>query len=994
MKYFFMFILLSIFMINFASAIDFDNTMKYEKQSETITFENRWGLEFLGGGTVAEAKLTRNLCGQGKFGYRKCVAKKTITLYEDSELIQDFKTLRVDDGSNNNEDIEDYKFEYYDGEYWVEFVEGQKFHAGTYDVITYGTIDSSKVYDWQVKINGDWTTPWAIWGNISEGDEAEVILNSPADNFLSLVPLVTFNASGNVTGGPTLTNGSLYTNESGVWEAKNITNITGIVNTTADHGFNLNNADGSFTYKYGMIVNFTSNVTIFNVTKASSATATSIHIQSSYGGPDIALATFVGSVATFSTPVQLNPDTNYWILADSGGASHNGYNQPSGVTLPIADGILTWAFAEANAGLETNNIKAIELIGYSFDGSTSFSTETWNRTITQDSVLWNVEFCDTDGDCGFATQNRTLLRDVTSPIITVQSPSGILNSSFVGNNETLNVTFNDSGLDTCWFNYNGTNTTIDGCLNGIKNSTNFLMESNNFNMTLYANDTQGNENSTFISWSYFTFINSQTFSSNTTEGSTESFSINYVANETPTSVNFIYNGTITSADIDSSNFPIIIVTESIVIPNVDSQTNFSFFWNIVSSSSNLNTSSTNQTVNVLSLDNCSSFSNVLFNYTMVDESSQAVLNGSSQNVSVEVDISMFDSSKDLSILNFSTQFNGTNPNAICSATNIFNGTTFVMDSTVKYSSSGRAIEYYNIRDQTIDNNSVTQNITLFDIKTSESTDFQITFKNSDFVIVEGALIQVNRQYVSEGVFKTVELPITDSNGQAVVHLVKNDVVYNYIVTKENEVIGLFNNLVAFCDDETIGQCFILLNAIQGVTPAFNPDEGAGISFLPLSFNTTTRDLDFTFTTNDGTVRTVQMSAIKMDQIGNTSVCDTSITSSSGTLTCNVPESIGNETIIVTVTVDGQIAFTSYFSAANDIELGEAGFFLLLFMVLSLAMMFSESKAMTIVGIMIGFIAGSLLFFIQGGIIAGGTAIIWLIIMGIILIWKLNKDGQT
>ena len=132
----------------------------------------------------------------------------------------------------------------------------------------------------------------------------------------------------------------------------------------------------------------------------------------------------------------------------------------------------------------------------------------------------------------------------------------------------------------------------------------------------------------------------------------------------------------------------------------------------------------------------------------------------------------------------------------------------------------------------------------------------------------------------------------------------------------------------------------------------------------------------------------------MDQLGNTSVCNSTITSSSGTLTCNIPASIGNETIIVSIFVDDTLSFTNYFKAANDIELGVSGFFLLLFLVLSLAMMFSESKQMIIVGVILGFVSGSMLFFIQGGIIGGGSAIMWLIIMGMIMIWKLNSEGQT
>ncbi len=64
------------------------------------------------------------------------------------------------------------------------------------------------------------------------------------------------------------------------------------------------------------------------------------------------------------------------------------------------------------------------------------------------------------------------------------------------------------------------------------------------------------------------------------------------------------------------------------------------------------------------------------------------------------------------------------------------------------------------------------------------------------------------------------------------------------------------------------------------------------------------------------------------------------------------------------------------------------------MVVTLALMFVESKTMTIVAVIIGFITGSLFFFIKGGIIASAGAIMWLIIAGLILIYKLNSEGRT
>ena len=57
-------------------------------------------------------------------------------------------------------------------------------------------------------------------------------------------------------------------------------------------------------------------------------------------------------------------------------------------------------------------------------------------------------------------------------------------------------------------------------------------------------------------------------------------------------------------------------------------------------------------------------------------------------------------------------------------------------------------------------------------------------------------------------------------------------------------------------------------------------------------------------------------------------------------------------------------------------------------------MFVESKTMTIIAVMLGFITSSMFYFIKGGILGPATAITWLIISGLILIYQLNSTGRT
>ena len=611
---------------------------------------------------------------------------------------------------------------------------------------------------------------------------------------------------------------------------------------------------------------------------------------------------------------------------------------------------------------------------------------------TQGSNSLTLFSNDTAGNIGLATTN--FFPNTLAPQVNILSPpTSFINLAL---NETLDLNLSivsNSTLDTCILSYNGGNTTFNCSTN---TTFGYLLNVNN--LTVHVNDSFGNINSTLRVWTVSFIEINQTFNSPVVEGSTEDYEVVFDLGPSLTLVaaDFVYEGVSSDASISQIGTLATVTKVNFIVPGAPVLENKSFFWTLtVSDSSTTNSTTQLQLVSPINLDNCSTFGFVLYNYTMVDEETQGLITGVSENTLLELDLQLFTSDKSSEVFNFSTQYVQTNPNqAVCADVNLFNSSSFIVDSTAKYSSDGRQIEYYNIRDSVINNASVTQNITLFNIKNSSSTVFQITFKDSNFVVVENALIQVNRQYVSEGVFKTVEIPITDSNGQTVGHLTEDDIVYNFIVSKEGEVIGLFNNLIAFCEDSTIGQCFISLNALAGTGQVFNPDTSSQVSFLPLAFNSTTRDLTLQYSTNDGSVKTVLMTAIKLDQIGNVTVCNSTITSSSGTLTCNIPNSFGNETIIVDVFVNTKLTLTSYFSAANDIDLGFSGFFIMLFFVVSLGLMVSESKSMIIIGIIMGFIMSSLLYLVEGGLLAGVTAVMWLVINGFILIWKLNREGTT
>jgi len=230
--------------------VEYKNTNDYTLNEKIIPYNIIWeeypplkvdsfltlGKTIFSGAIVEHTKI----CGNN------CLSQMEIYIADDSPLVDSiiFKTLQ-EDGKWIKQNIRNYKFEYlgnvedYDwvfskiknetehikvGEHegWIKYNEGEILPAGEYTLKLTGEKKPSRTVDWIIDTNGKTLNSWATWGNISEGDDAEVILNSPLDNVVTYTAVNTFNATANVTGGAELTNMSLWDNSTGSWELQNI----------------------------------------------------------------------------------------------------------------------------------------------------------------------------------------------------------------------------------------------------------------------------------------------------------------------------------------------------------------------------------------------------------------------------------------------------------------------------------------------------------------------------------------------------------------------------------------------------------------------------------------------------------------------------------------------------------------------------------------------------------------------------------------------------
>ena len=437
---------------------------------------------------------------------------------------------------------------------------------------------------------------------------------------------------------------------------------------------------------------------------------------------------------------------------------------------------------------------------------------------------------------------------------------------------------------------------------------------------------------------------------------------------------------------------------SITINNFVSISKAPFYWNIImDDGSEINTTSYNQTVDIILLDNCSTFTNVLYNYTVYDEETKLKL----ANTTIEINLNLFDSSRILNILNFSQLYSNINPVGICMNGTLLTNVNYSADSVVKYSSNDTttnisyATEYYNILGGIISNKTIPNNISLYDLNDDDSTEFQLTFRDSSFSLASNILINLYRQYISDGDFKVVEIPLTDSSGQAILHMVRNDVVYNIImVDEQGNILDTFNQFTAFCDDATIGLCTIRLNARGEEDIVYNYNDDLGISYENPTYSSVTGLVSFSFVSDDLSSKEVRVDVIRNSAFGNRSVCSESLTSSTGIITCDVSSvSDTDRFFFINIFVDGNLMIQPTIDLeAEDFNFGIVnGAFYAFLMILFLITMFMEDKQVLVLALVFGWAAVIGLGLINGKFVGSATGGVWLIISVIILLWKLNKE---
>lgn len=721
-----------------------------------------------------------------------------------------------------------------------------------------------------------------------------------------------------------------------------------VLDVNITYGNNLSTSDTSDGVVFRVA---SSNLFLFKVNKHPTSTAQKCDVYNNATGVLLTSQNFVGN--TCITNLTLSSGTAYRISANATGTRRYTFEPPFNPT---------YAFGNFTGGCFGGGCSNPAGTQYNIQNITVS-----NQTAPIDLVL--------NPQISYGLNNFNFTSNISSPTNTLK-------------NATLQVWFNNGTI------FNMTNITISGNTNNTSFSLyNVSLGQYKWNVLgCNINNTCANAptNLTFSSGLF-----TEEFSYMLLEGQNAgiNLSITFTGIDNSLLALLNWNNTISVPSKNIINSTTIKFVSNFVVPvgtGNSSGVNITHFWRFYLPDGSLNDTTPNQIQNVFSLgfDNCATFSNLLFNYTLYDEDTTLLINGTTLNGTIEVDLDAISLADTSQVTNFSRTYNQTNNARVC-ISSIASG--FRIDSQVRYTANGYVVEFHNIQNASLSASNFPQHIRLFPLLASRSQEFLVTFKDTNFAPVRDALITITRKYVGEGLFRSVESPLTNADGQALTHMVLGDVIYTIVVSKNGKNLGTFDNIVPFCNNVATGDCTINLNAFTTGTSPTNFNTFRNLSYN-IEFNKTARTITSIFLTLDGSVSTINLTGTLFDNRGNTTACSTALTTSSGTIICTIPASIGNSTIRAVLYKDGAFVTSGLFSLTDDEEtgFGSTGLLIGAILFITIPLMMISSGAGIVVGSILGLIfIGLLNLYTGGGIIGVGSALIWFIIAGVIILWKIN-----
>lgn len=407
----------------------------------------------------------------------------------------------------------------------------------------------------------------------------------------------------------------------------------------------------------------------------------------------------------------------------------------------------------------------------------------------------------------------------------------------------------------------------------------------------------------------------------------------------------VYNGSSYPVASKVDDGSTVTFNQSFTSPASDAV--YSYYWNITYNQTdgsiiNFVLNGSHEVFNY-SVFNCTS-GNKTLNLNIFNENTPA----NSLSATVEVDLLYWISNKD-NARQFLYKFEGGSSYSICLEPNI----DLFMDLYLQYTTSSGFTHRYYLFNDSISN--VTKNISMYNYNyTSGVSDLKITARNiKTYNALDQILVKLQRKYVSEGVWRTVQMDLSGDYGTIFFNVLEQNTDYRILYYNTN------NDLLK--QTETLK--FVCIDTVCDLTQLINPDVSVATTtdlLVSSSLDNATNVLTVTWSDPLANNNKVEIRVSKETLTGTSIICDTFQTGSSGIVNCDL--SGFNDDVLLTV-LTSHSPYTPIKSAwislgknklSSMISLREGSFWTFGFMITSVAFGLFSPVAAIIAG-MIGLI---------------------------------------
>lgn len=450
-------------------------------------------------------------------------------------------------------------------------------------------------------------------------------------------------------------------------------------------------------------------------------------------------------------------------------------------------------------------------------------------------------------------------------------------------------------------------------------------------------------------------------------------------------------------DLTFSNIPNSTVINATTISGVDltagSTWNCSIYMELTGSSANFTTSSVERTIETVDIDNCTTYSEIIFNATLYDENTNTIVDPNVVNTTIEIDVELYDWDNGYFLGNYSNLWTNYTNATICIEDGITNETSNRIDIEASYSASNKVTEFWfldygNLTNQTTALNSFTDKHTIFrDLDTTDSTSFLMTFFDQDGLTQKDLIIIPYRKYIGEGVFREVERGRGDDTGETTLHLLEEDAIYYFLVTRNSTVLYTSSTFNALCQELP---CSINLEASSAFT--YIDEDWDLVPDGAYTVSSSNREVTLTFLANNISNWSMEIYQYSNNPENATLINASSLQSASGSIILGIPQTAGNITFVARVRRDGGFLEDSFVSLVNDLldEFRTVGGIVLGgLLVMVIGFMALSEGAVVVIMFVVGLVIAGLLQLFE----FSWQAFVTVLIMAVLLFWKLSRRNS-